>query len=94
MSTVLLTEHRQQSTSIHPPDTRDREILSIPDHDGVRRLAFTDRLSLRLGLWLLHRSLNRPEVTFTEPQDIQRRALDEHEAITMLAHGLQQRSLL
>jgi len=94
VSTVLLTDQRQQSTSIHPPDTEDREILNIPDRADQRRLPFTDRLSLRVGLWLLHRSLNQTSLPAREVQDLDHRPLTEHEAITLLTHGLQQRSLL
>lgn len=40
----------------HPPDTEDREVLQIPRPDELRALALTDRLSLRIGIWLLQRS--------------------------------------
>lgn len=40
----------------HPPDTEDREVFQIPRDDELRRLALTDRISLRIGLWLLQRS--------------------------------------
>ena len=92
MSTVLLNE-RQQTTSIHPPDTEDREILSIPVRDNLQRLARADRLSLRVGLWLLHRSLNHAQAPAREVQDLDRRPASELEAITLLTHGLQ-RTLL
>ncbi|PVE95801.1 MULTISPECIES: hypothetical protein [unclassified Microbacterium] len=40
----------------HPPDTEDRQVLQIPRPDELRRLALADRLSLRIGLWLLQRA--------------------------------------
>ncbi|MFS0893570.1 hypothetical protein [Microbacterium sp. 179-I 3D3 NHS] len=43
----------------HPPDTEDRQVLSIPRSDELRQLALADRLSLRIGLWLLQRA-HRP----------------------------------
>lgn len=44
----------------HPPDTEDRTVLHIPDPDELQRLALADRLSLRIGLWLLQRA-QRPQ---------------------------------
>lgn len=46
----------------HPPDTEDQQVLHIPAPDELRRLALTDRLSLRIGLWLLQRA-QRPRPT-------------------------------
>ncbi|KJL18572.1 hypothetical protein RN51_03409 [Microbacterium oxydans] len=50
MNTTL---HR---SDIHPPDIEDREVLQIPRPDELRRLSMTDRLSLRIGLWLFQRA--------------------------------------
>jgi len=58
VSTLLLTD-RQRNLSTHPPDTGDRQILTIPDETARQHLAFSDRLTLRFGLWLLERSLRR-----------------------------------
>ncbi|WP_193598770.1 hypothetical protein [Microbacterium sp. YJN-G] len=58
MSTTLLTD-RQHTTSIHPPDTGDRQILTIPDPEARQHLTLSERLSLRFGLWLLERSVRR-----------------------------------
>lgn len=43
-------------STTHPPDTEDQLVLQIPDHDELQRLALADRLSLRVGLWLLQRA--------------------------------------
>jgi hypothetical protein len=43
-------------SAIRPPDTEDRQVLHIPAPDELRKLAFADRLSFRIGLWLLHRA--------------------------------------
>ncbi|MFB4348577.1 hypothetical protein [Microbacterium sp. CR_7] len=43
-------------STTHPPDTEDQQVLHIPAPDDLRRLALADRLSLRIGLWLLQRA--------------------------------------
>ncbi|WP_144877494.1 hypothetical protein [Microbacterium sp. 1.5R] len=43
-------------STTHPPDTEDQQVLHIPAPDDLRRLALADRLSLRVGLWLLQRA--------------------------------------
>lgn len=43
-------------STTHPPDTGDQQVLHIPAPDDLRRLALADRLSLRIGLWLLQRA--------------------------------------
>ncbi|MFB4351674.1 hypothetical protein RAC69_00860 [Microbacterium sp. LS_15] len=48
-----ITLHR---STTHPPDTEDQQVLHIPAPDDLRRLALADRLSLRIGLWLLQRA--------------------------------------
>ncbi|WP_217183756.1 hypothetical protein [Streptomyces sp. AC495_CC817] len=50
------------STSTHPPDTEDQLVLQIPAPDELRELALSDRISLRVGLWLLERA-QRPKPT-------------------------------
>jgi hypothetical protein len=40
----------------HPPDIEDHQVLQIPRPDELRELALADRLSLRIGLWLLQRA--------------------------------------
>ncbi|PKI92804.1 hypothetical protein CW368_00365 [Actinomycetales bacterium SN12] len=94
MSTVLLTDHRQQSTSIHPPDTEGRQILTIPDRDGLQRLTHVDRLAFRIGLWLLQRSTRtRDEKPYSPPPDLDRRPIRETEAISLLVWGYQRNQL-
>lgn len=101
MSTTLLTAVRRQNASIHPPDTEDRQILTIPDHDDRRQLALADRLSLRVALWLLERSLRTEPAEETDaPAWHERRAERQRlelarrqQAITLLTYDLQRRIL-
>lgn len=48
----------------HPPDTEDHLVLQIPAPGDLRELGFADRLSLRVGLWLLEKS-QRPKTVRT-----------------------------
>lgn len=93
MSTVLLTDHRQQSTSIHPPDTEGRQTISIPDQDGLQRLTLIDRLSFRIGLRLLQHSTRTREPARAFVPDLDRRPIRETEAISLLVWGYQRRQL-
>lgn len=43
-------------SATRPPDTEDRQVLELPAPSALRELAFTDRLSFRLGLWLMERA--------------------------------------
>lgn len=58
MNASLHEETLRTSSTNHPPDTADRQILIIPDHAGQAKLTTAGRLSFRLGLWLLERSLH------------------------------------
>lgn len=93
VSTVLLTDDRQQSASIHPPDTEGRQILSIPDRDGLQRLTLTDRLSFRIGLWLLQHSTRDRTTAPSLPPELDRRPIRETEALNLLVWGLQRNML-
>lgn len=44
------------ASSTHPPDIEGQRVLYIPAPDELRALALRDRLSLRIGLWLLQRA--------------------------------------
>ncbi|PRB65064.1 hypothetical protein [Microbacterium sp. MYb45] len=79
----------------HPPDTEDREVVQIPRDDELRRLALTDRLSLRIGLWLLQRS-QRPRrqrravhIESAELLISEQRRRAEHELGVLTAFALQ-----
>lgn len=90
VSTVLLSDQRQRSTSIHPPDTEGHQTISIPDRDGLQRLTLTDRLFLRVGLWLLQRSTRDRHEEFPSPvPELDRRPIRETEAMALLAWGYQ-----
>lgn len=70
MNTSLHEETLHTGSTAHPPDAADRQILTIPDHAGQAKLTAAKRLSFRLGLWLLERSLHdehtgqRPEPAY------------------------------
>ncbi|MDT0157039.1 hypothetical protein Q9R19_05300 [Microbacterium sp. ARD32] len=87
MSTTLLAD-RRHTTSIHPPDTGDRQILSIPDHAAQRRLPLPDRLSLRIGLWLLERGLHHSDLADDGPRPRRSEGITEREALTLLTYDL------
>jgi hypothetical protein len=79
--------------TIHPPCTED-EILEIAVPADRAELTLGDRLSLRLGLWLLLRAQRRPRrARSLSHEDVMllrdRRRITEHESITMLAFDLQ-----
>ncbi|QDE34691.1 hypothetical protein FIV50_07740 [Microbacterium foliorum] len=78
----------------HPPDTEDQQVLHIPAPDELRRLALADRLSLRIGLWLLQRA-QRPRparrVTALEADalHLDRRNRTDGETYALLTYDLQ-----
>ncbi len=79
----------------HPPDTEDRQVLQIPRPDELQRLALADRLSLRIGLWLLQRA-QRPRrerrklyVRPAESLILGERYRSAAEASALLAYDLQ-----
>ncbi|MFJ4224938.1 hypothetical protein [Microbacterium sp. NPDC089695] len=81
-------------STIHPPDTEDHLVLQIPDHDELQRLALADRLSLRIGLWLLQRAqrprrIRRSAASVADPFPLDRRVRSAAEINAMLAFDLQ-----
>lgn len=88
MSSVLLTNTRQQSPSVHPPETEDRQILRIPDRARLQRLSLADRLTFRLGLRLLERSTRLHPPAHPRGHGLDRRTIRESEATALLAWGL------
>lgn len=88
MNTTL---HR---STTHPPDTEDQQVLHIPAPDELRRLAFADRLSLRIGLWLLQRAQrprreSRPSRVSGDPLPLDRRDRSVTETYALLTFDLQ-----
>lgn len=78
----------------HPPDTRDRQVVRIPAPGELRALALVDRLSFRIGLWLLRRSQRPRRLRNAERRPARPLFLDEEhvgrrEASTILAYHLQ-----
>ena len=78
----------------HPPDTEDREVLQIPVPIDRRKLALADRISLRVGIWLLSRA-QRPR-RLPIPRDsrssaslfLPGSALSERESLALLTYDL------
>ncbi|MGB4137580.1 MAG: hypothetical protein WA971_13505 [Microbacterium sp.] len=101
MNTSLLTPDapltaEQPNRQGHPPDTGDRQILTIPDAESRRRLTPADRLRLAIGLWLLEHSLRekRTGLTQAELRELARRQRErilvtETQALSTLAFDLQ-----
>lgn len=80
--------------TIHPPCTEEQEILEITVPADRTELALADRLSLRIGLWLLLRAQRNPRhARAVTGDDIARHRdrtrVTEHDAITLLTYGLQ-----
>ena len=79
------------STATHPPDTQDRQVLHIPDPGELRELRLADRLSFRLGLWLLERA-QRPTIerltSDDDPLRRRERTLSPGESWAMLTYDL------
>lgn len=78
----------------HPPDTQDQQVLHIPAPDELQRLALADRLSLRIGLWLLQRAQRpRPARRVTaadaDALHLSRRHLSPAETHALLTYDLQ-----
>jgi hypothetical protein len=78
----------------HPPCTEEQEILEITVPADRTELALSDRLSLRIGLWLLLRAQRGPRrARRLSNEDVillrDRPRITEHEAITLLTYDLQ-----
>ncbi|WP_431072935.1 hypothetical protein [Microbacterium phyllosphaerae] len=79
----------------HPPDTEGQQVLHIPAPDELRRLALADRLSLRIGLWLLQRA-QRPRrerrtsaPVYSDGSPLERRDRAAVETLALLTYDLQ-----
>lgn len=79
----------------HPPDTEDQLVLHIPAPDELQRLALADRLSLRIGLWLLQRA-QRPRrgrrtasPVYSDGSPLERRDRAAGETLALLTYDLQ-----
>lgn len=91
--------------TVHPPCSQEQEILEITVPANRRQLKITDRLSLRLGLWLMlraERSSRRQRAVLTREEmvrmlDAQRTAgitrFTERETVAILTHDMQRHML-
>lgn len=81
-------------STTHPPDTQDQTVLHIPAPDDLRELALADRLSLKIGLWLLERA-QRPKsvkervIAPAEPLFLSDRHLTTGESRILLEYHMQ-----
>lgn len=78
----------------HPPDTEDHQVLHIPVPERLRELAFADRLSFRVGLWLLERAQRPPRqrrsaAPASSGSPFEGRRPTPSETITLLSYDLQ-----
>lgn len=83
--------------TIHPPCIED-EILEITVPADRAELTLSDRISLRLGLWLLLRAQrSRRRISELSAEEVMllrdRPHVTEHEAVTTLTFDLQRRLL-
>lgn len=82
-------------STLHPPCPETQEILEVTVPTNRRELSLTDRLSLRIGLWLLvraERSQRKAARTISHEQMLllrENQRTMEREALTMLSYGLQ-----
>ena len=81
-------------TTTHPPDTEDQQVLHIPAPDELRRLALADRLSLRIGLWLLRRAqrphrVRRPATPSVDSVRLDRRHRPVDDPLALMMFDLQ-----
>ncbi len=82
-------------STVHPPDTQDQQVLQIPAADELRELALADRLSLRVGVWLLQRAQRprterrRPSAGIGEALALRERNRTSAETWALLTYDLQ-----
>ncbi|MGL3150832.1 hypothetical protein ACSS7Z_10770 [Microbacterium sp. A82] len=81
-------------STAHPPCTEDQEILEITVPSNRHELALRDRLSLRIGLWLLVRARrpNRPSKPAMSREQVmlmlETRRTVEREALAVVMYDL------
>ena len=83
-----LTLPRSES---HPPDTQDPTVLEISVPANRRELALTDRLSLRLGIWLLlraQRAQSRAERRAARAEELGLLLLEEQNRLPLERYAL------
>lgn len=91
-----MSTHTLLRSTAHPPCPEEQEILEIAVPADRTELAVADRLSLRIGLWLLlrtqrprrapARTMTREEVT----RMFETKNALERESLTILTYQLQQ----
>ncbi|GEM_PF-616497 len=79
-------------SAVRPPDTEDRQVLQIPAPEELRELAFSDRLSFRIGLWLMERAQRphgRRARRVADPLLLREHTLSPRESMALLTFDLQ-----
>lgn len=82
-------------STAHPPCPEDQETLEIKVPADRSELALSDRLSLRLGLWLLlraQRPRRKPARTLTHEEVMrmfETKSATERESLAILAYQVQ-----
>lgn len=82
-------------STLHPPCPETHEVVEVRVPTNRRELSLTDRLSLRIGLWLLvraERSQRKAARVISHEQMLllrENQRTMEREALTMLTYGLQ-----
>lgn len=79
-------------SATRPPDTEDRQVLRLPAPSALRELAFADRVTFRLGLWLLERAQRprrRPGRADTDPSQFGVPAMNPRDSVALLTFDLQ-----
>ncbi|MDQ0645361.1 hypothetical protein [Microbacterium murale] len=82
-------------STAHPPCPEDQEILEVTVPTDRKELALTDRISVRLGLWLLMRAQRprkAPARTMTHEEVMrmfETTHISERESLAILAYQVQ-----
>ncbi|MGW8483958.1 hypothetical protein ACWGJP_12565 [Microbacterium sp. NPDC055903] len=81
-------------STAHPPCPQEIDVLEIPVPVDRSELALTDRLSLRIGLWLLLRARRARRRSAAAPIDVPSHfpgapLLSQREALAILTNDLQ-----
>lgn len=85
-----------QHSTTHPPDIEGLQVLEIPAPADVRALGLSDRIALKLGLWLMQRAQRPSRIPATVSREEAFRIINaggftERDAMTLLTFDMQHR---